>query len=422
MVLVPGDPEAARAAGRLVGRAAVAVHAQGTGAGTARSQLDPAAFAGPAGDRVRAFLEQLHRANAAAATAMDRVASAIPRVAQAIEEAQKDETVMGKAKARLGEARRVYDAAALAVTRATGDVTAAAAGVISAYRAQALDPLHASGVAASAEQRLRDAERRLGQAQHQARIDQHLMDEAQRDYQRARHTFQQADDGRRRELRRFAGLCAAEEAATTACALPTVPEPGMLSASADNALGLVNTLLTLESIPAAVRTPIRVAVTSVDGPDGIPAGDDFPSLLGAAGDYATSVDPSAPLTSKVLAWGNELGLVMSPFVPGGGALAAVTGAAQTGQAMAEADPCNAPVVPPPAGPPPPQTGPPPAQHPVPTVDKVLSTGARVAGAVATGVATGTAAVAGALKSGAGDVISGVGEAAPSVLETLEALG
>ena len=133
---------------------------------------------------------------------------------------------MGKAKARLGEARRVYDAAALAVTRATGDVTAAAAGVISAYRAQALDPLHASGVAASAEQRLRDAERRLGQAQHQARIDQHLMDEAQRDYQRARRTFQQADDGRRRELRRFAGLCAAEEAATTACALPTVPEPG----------------------------------------------------------------------------------------------------------------------------------------------------------------------------------------------------
>ena len=126
-------------------------------------------------------------------------------------------------------------------------------------------------------------------------------------------------------------------------------------------------------------------------------------MLGAAGDYATSVDRSAPLSSKVLGWANELGLLMSPYYAGGGALAAATGAAQTGQAMAEADPCHAPIVPPPAATEPPEAGPPPGRspsgpHPVSTLDQVVSTGEKVAG----GVAGGAAVAWGAMKSAAGD--------------------
>lgn len=424
---VAGDPEAIQAHGHRVGAAAAAVHSQGRDVATARSQLGPEVFAGPAGDRVRAFLDQLHRVSTTAAKALDRVASAMPGVARAVEEAQKDETLRNQARDRYHKAQGVYERAAQAVTRAAGEVIAAAGAVESATTVAAVDPTHGSGAVAAAQGHLRDAERRLERAQHQAKVDHHLMDEAQRDFQRAQHRFQLADQARRQALRKFALLCAAEEAATTGCALPTVPEPGSLPVSVDDTLGLVNTLLTLESIPAAARTDLRTAVTSVDGPDGLPAGDDLPSVFGAAGDYATSIDPRAPLSSKILAWINEFGLTGAPFSPGARALAAVTGAAQAGQALAQADPCDAPLVPPPSSTEPPADGPPPGRppsgpHPVSTFDNIISTGEHALGKVAGPVAAGGAAAVGAAKALGDDAGQLAGEAGPALGEVAQLLG
>ena len=201
---VPGDPDTLRASGRQVGSAAACGAFAGDERGDGPEPLDPSLFAGPAGDRVRAFLDQLHFASVAAATAMDRVASAIPRVALAIEEAQKDETFMNKADDRYHQARDVYQQAAAAVTRAANDVMTAATRVISTASVAALDPVHGSAVAAAVQRELHDAEHRLDQARHQAASDQRLREEAQRAYRRARHTFDQADDRRRRQLRSFA--------------------------------------------------------------------------------------------------------------------------------------------------------------------------------------------------------------------------
>jgi len=359
------------------------VHAQAGSLATARVQLDPGVFAGPAGDRVRAYLEHLHFATATAAKAMDRVASAIPRVAQAIEEAQHDETRMDDAQTRYDTARRTYDQAAGAVTSAAGDVISAEAGVISASHVLALDPVGGSGAVAAAQGALRGAEGRLRQASQQAAADQRLMNEAERAYQRARHTFEQADERRQRELRNFALLCAEEEAATTMCALPTVPEPGSLTVAADTFIGEVNTVLTLAGIPHLAQVPIRTAVTTVEGPDGLPSGDDFGSRLGLGGDILNVNDPTAPLLDKVESTINGLAIVASPSSAGARVLAAATGAAQTGQALAQSDPCNEPPMTPPSEDPPPPGPPagrtPSGPHPVSTGDEIIGGLAAVGG-------------------------------------------
>lgn len=373
---VAGDPEGIRTSGRRYGSAAAALHSQAEGLYAARIHLAPGVFVGPAGDRVREYLDHLHFSTATAAKAMDRVASAIPRVAHSIEEAQKDQILMKKAEDRYNKAKGVHDRAANAVIKAGSDVTSAEYEVVSAAHIDALSGGHGSGGLAAAQGRLRDAEARLEQAQHRATVDQHLMAEAERDYQRARHTFEQADERRRKELRSFALLCAEEESATTACALPTVPEPGSLIASADHFFTEVNTILYLAGIPRLAAVPIKGAVTTVEGPDGLPSGDDFPSRVALTGDVIDIANPNAPLVDRVESALGGASTLASPSSAGARALAATIGAAQEGQGLAQADPCNAPLVPPPSDAPPPSgppSGGPPDEpkHPVSTGDKII---------------------------------------------------
>lgn len=212
MSLAMADPTSILTTSGTFGAAANAAHEQAYRLVIANTHLSVATFAGPAGDKVRALINQLHGATTAAAQAFDRVASQMPRVAHAIEEAQADEKAAQRAEQHYKTAKTAKTAEAAAQTASTqAEATLNAA----QSAARSANPAVAALAHASvpvAENTLQDAQRKL----HQAQVKLH---QADTDYHRALQHFEAAEQHAETVRNAFALLCA-QETPATGCTLP----------------------------------------------------------------------------------------------------------------------------------------------------------------------------------------------------------
>lgn len=213
MSVVTGDPAGVRSMSQSLGTTAAAVHGQGVSFAQACSTINPVAFAGGAGDRMRSDVSQLQAASAALAQAYDHVASFLPRVADAIEKAQEAEKAEQKAAQALSRAGQVLAQAQTQLAAANGAV--AFGSPLSLTVATGPTPAQLAAQAA--------AQRAVQQAQHQ-------VDLARQAFKNAQTRFGEAEHYRRSVLAYLTYLCQTE-AQTAERALPALTSTSPLFTS-----------------------------------------------------------------------------------------------------------------------------------------------------------------------------------------------
>ncbi|MDQ2728736.1 MAG: hypothetical protein M3Y91_12950 [Actinomycetota bacterium] len=349
------EPDSILSGGRGYGAAANAAHEQAYRLVRANAHLSAAAFAGPAGDKARALLDQLHGATTAAAQAFDRVASEMPRVAHAIEEAQTDEKAAQRTE-------RLYQAAKTAETGAQTTMTQATA-ALSAAQSAAASPNPA--IAALAHTTVPIAEKTCQDAQHKLHQAQVKLHQADLDHRRALRRFEEAQQHANTVRNAFALLCA-QETPAAGCTLPGLWTPGP-SLDPSSPLGMASSLLGMAKLSTTARADMNAMVHSGgrDNPGTLlhqtnenlgtlgvlqslfkVLGDGAGSLLvGDTANTVTAEDHASSSSDKALAMVDQAAMAAAVAgVPGAGLIAQGVEGLQTGTFL-DAHGCHPTVVP-----------------------------------------------------------------------------
>lgn len=258
-------------------------------------------WTGPAGDACRHWQTAVQAQAARLAEAMDRVGSFAPRVAAAVEDAQRAEKAEQQAQAALEKASTAVQQARTALHAAQAAVDSARAR-LAEWVPHGLHPVPPPGPSGAELATLAAARQQLTSAGRD-------LDRARRDWQRAVHAFDEAEQHRKAVARAFAALCR-QEAAALGVTLPNPPDPGVV----------VGDFLALTGF---VRTEGTTLLQALDTRHPIP----FDDLIGKAGLLATGAQ--TPLVGRALLKYNQF---MQSVVDDVRALTPVTAATSPAEA------------------------------------------------------------------------------------------
>jgi hypothetical protein len=334
MAAVTGDADGVRKLGRTWAAMGHAADVEAARLGRAAAAIPAASFAGPAGDRMRAYLSTLQAGTTAMAAAYDRVASAAPRVAEAIEHARNAERSRDEAREHVARATKAVEIAQTAFE--------AAQTALSTHHTTPLGLVGAPiGPSAAELAALAQAEHRLSRAQRE-------LDDAQRALRAAEHRFQDADDDRERASRAYAALCR-DQAAVARQALPPPPKAENVPARVSS---IVAALYGLSAVPMTQLGIVAKYGQSRSGPR-TPAGDAFydrvskwarrMERIGRVGGIAVPVAAASikAFTNPDLTGAQRQDQIVRDTLPGMGA--GMAGAWGASLACAQADPLVIPV-------------------------------------------------------------------------------
>lgn len=220
MAQVQGDATGVHALGCTMGDHASDASAQASDFAQASSLLPTGSFSGLAGDNMRSYLSQMHRAATKLAEAYQAVARFLPKVAEAIRQAQQDERSMQEAQQALSTAQQRLGQAEIALEAAQASVDAANSNPFGpglGGPGLGLPGAAPTGPTPAQLAALAHAKQELAQAQKQVQ-------EATHRFQAAQRRFRQADDQRRSVLAAFSALCQ-KESEVASMAIPQPPSP-----------------------------------------------------------------------------------------------------------------------------------------------------------------------------------------------------